>query len=344
VKRNKFNEFSNIAANTILQANRLDNLLDQLGCELKCQRNGLVYRGKCPVHQGDGQSFELRTDGDPLPIRWRCWSHDCHKKWKPSLLGLVRGILDATVADAMKYLNDFLAGVPQATNPGRRPRPKPESEALSLTREQVRGRLTFPSPYFTGRGFSPAVLDSMDVGHSPRVGYSIVPIYDDDGQVCVAYTSRWEKGDCPSCGCRHHEWAQCGENRPKWVMHPIGFPKGRYLYNYAAARASSSPFVVLVEGPGDVWKCNEAGIPAVACLGNDLTDSQAIKLGLLRRNVVVAFDNDDAGRQGATRAMVALRPHCWARRVRAVQIPEGHKDLAEMSAEAVAEWFRSVQV
>jgi DNA primase len=125
---------------------------------------------------------------------------------------------------------------------------------------------------------------------------------------------------------------------------PEGIPARRVRVQHRDGQAFGLALGALVEGVCDVFRAAEAGIPAVACLGNDLTGAQAVKLGLLRQNVVVAFDNDDAGRLGATRAMVALRPHCWARRVRAVEIPEGYKDVAEMPAEAVAEWFRSVQV
>jgi len=39
-----------------------------------------------------------------------------------------------------------------------------------------------------------------------------------------------------------------------------------------------SPFVLVVEGSSDVFRALEAGIPAVALLGTDLSDWQAERL------------------------------------------------------------------
>src|SRR5262249_46357584 len=106
------------------------------------------------------------------------------------------------------------------------------------------------------------------------------------------------------------------------------------------AKRTASPSVVLVEGVCDVFRLAEAGIPAVACLGSDLTSQQSTRLSLLGKKVIVAFDADDAGREGAARALVELGRPSWAR---AVELPPSYKDVAEMSAEAVAKWFRGVE-
>src|SRR5207237_1116406 len=85
------------------------------------------------------------------------------------------------------------------------------------------------------------------------------------------------------------------------------FPRQQYLYNYANARRHGCPFVLLVEGPSDVFAVVYASYPAVASLGADLSPEQADKLAALGKRVLVAYDNDEAGRAGSARACGLLR-------------------------------------
>jgi hypothetical protein len=196
--------------------------------------------------------------------------------------------------------------------------------------------LRIPSPYFLSRGHSPAVLDRFDVGHSAKLGRSVVPLYDDADETCVGFLSRSEQPACRECALNHPKGAACRFGEPKWKLSG-GFPKDAYLYGYAAVRRLDSPFVLLVEGAGDVFRAAEAGVPAVACLGVGLSAAQAGKLAALGRAVLVAFDNDEAGRRGARDARDGLR---GARvRARIWPPPEGRHDLGEMAAEEALTWL-----
>jgi DNA primase len=343
-----WNAYNNRVSTAILQANRLDDLLSgQLECELKLEHGGSIFRGPCPVHGGDHHNFQLRTDGDTLPIYWRCYSHHCEQPYKASLLGLVRGILSfqqgkkVPFREAVRYLDDFLKTLSVS---GRPPTARPTSPVLkpkpaTWTREQFRERLVIPSPYFVARGFSPAVLDQMDVGHSPKLGRSIVPLYDENGKTCLGYASRWEGLACPNCGLCHAEWEDCGRHDERWRL-STNFPKSAYLYNYGQASHSCSPFVLLVEGAGEVWRCNEVGIFAVACLGAELTGSQAEKLAALNKKIYVAFDNDEAGKEGGRRALSQLS--LLGVDVCLLSVPAGFKDVADMRARDLTTWLNEV--
>src|SRR5262249_24929850 len=144
-------------------------------------------------------------------------------------------------------------------------------------RRQVRERLEIPSPYFVSLGFSPAVLDALDVGHSQKLKCSVVPLYDDAGKYCVGHIARQEMAVCEKCGKCHRENENCASGKYKWRF-PKGFDKSSYLYGYSNLPPSITSPVVLVEGVKEVWKLREADIPAVACLGSDLTKGQANKL------------------------------------------------------------------
>jgi hypothetical protein len=325
-----WNRVNNELSNAILQTERLDELLTSLGCNLIDYSGWGTYRGPCPVHSGEDANFQLRTEGDVLPIHWKCYSHGCEQRFKPTLLGLVRGVLTerdrtgVTLQAAVSFLRTFLPdGQP---TPVIKPRERTgrQGRRLRLTRQQVRKRLEIPSPYFVSRGFSPEILDAMDVGHSRKKGRTIVPLYDPTGEVCIGYLSRSESPDCLP-------------NR-RWYTSD-GFPKGSYLYNEACTRRSDSSPIFLVEGAGEVFKIAEAGYPAVALLGSDLTDAQQKRIAKMGKKVVVAFDNDPPGREKGRIAHMLL-----SHRGVPTQLwfpPEGFKDIGEMPAGEVKRWIEA---
>jgi hypothetical protein len=332
-----FNAFNNLATATVLTSDRLEELLHELGCRAKTNRSYHRYRMPCPIHDGDGHNFELLVGGHTLDVRWSCFSHECHKRFKPSLLGLVHGVLTqqnngqaVNCMKAVKFLKDFLASTPISSKPKPKPEPKPTPAGLCLSREQVRSVLMIPSPYFVSRGFSWEILDKLDVGTSRKLAAaSIVPIYDHDGKLCVGYCQRSEHPLCDHCEGYHGPDDVClpFDPIPKWQFQ-AGFPKSEFLYNLDSVRQAGSPYIVLAEGPGDVWRCLETGIPAVACFGTSLSARQAELLAQLGKTVLVAFDNDEAGREGSASAASRLQPLGVAHRV--VAVPAEYHDLGEM--------------
>jgi len=336
-----WNAVNNDLSAAVVSSGRLGDLLAGLGCDVRGEPGGAVFRGPCPVHLGDGHNFEVRADGHTLPVRWSCFSRGCHKhpRLKNTLLGLVRGALTrdpdkpATFDEAGAFVETFLANTPRVRVAPTSPRPAPRT--LSWTRQQVRRRLVIPSPYFLGRGFDPVVIDALDIGESAKLSRAVVPIYDDAGTTCVGaiYRSVWPT--CVVCGDCHPPAAGCRARQPRWKFEE-GVHKSDYLFNYAAAARSSSPFVLLVEGVPDVLRATEAGIAAVACFGHDLSVAQATKLSLLNKRVVVGFDNDDRGRAGAVKANNDLRRLA---RAEVRHPPAKYKDVGEMSAAEVLAWL-----
>lgn len=337
-----WNAVNNELSETLLEADRLEELLSELGCELRGIPGGDRFRGACPIHLGDDDNFEVRTDGHTLPIYWTCFSQGCQNRpeLKNNLLGLVRGTLSSAkrlvgLREAREFVENFLA---RAGNTVRvkKVRKPPVRKSPSWPREQVRAQLTIPSPYFLSRGFCPEVLDSLDIGDSDKLGRAVVPVYDDLGSACVGSVSRSVHPTCATCGLCHRVFARCGWGEARWRVQE-GFPCGEWLYNYAACR-SPGPYVLLVEGVPDVLRATEAGVPAVAAFGTTLSAAQTRKLAALRRMVVVAFDNDEPGRSAAARVRKRLaNAGVWAE-VRSP--PHGYKDIGETPASDVACWAR----
>jgi hypothetical protein len=289
-------------------------------------------------------------DGHTLPIYWECYSQGCHRTLKPSLLGLVRGALagdpdnPATLDSACGFIRDFLRKNGKAERPrpssGRAPAsapPSPATSALGWPRTKVRSRLLLPSPYFHLRGFEARVLDRLDVGDSLKLGRAVAPVYDDDRRLCVGFVSRSVKPACPTCRLHHLPDVGCGSGEPRWKFQE-GFRKGDWLYNYGAARCHPFPAVLLVEGVPDVLRAEEAKVAAVAPFGVDLSSTQIRKLAAVRRQVLVAFDNDDAGRRAAPLVVERLRAEGVSARV--YHPPRLFKDVGDMPAGATARWAK----
>jgi hypothetical protein len=207
---------------------------------------------------------------------------------------------------------------------------------FSCTREQVRSRLEIPSLYFLSRGYSANVLDALNVGHSPKLKKSIVPVFDDAGLVCVGFLMRSEKPFCKECRRHHQPSSDCRYGQARWGIQR-GFRKQQFLYNLAHAMKSDKPFVLLVEGPGDVFRSVEAGFPAVALLGTDMADGQVEKLAKLNKKVVIAFDNDKAGKENSPKIHARLATR--GIEVEVLHPPQAFKDMGEMPTKDVIAWL-----
>jgi hypothetical protein len=207
---------------------------------------------------------------------------------------------------------------------GARGGPGPAGDSLSI----------LPQP-----GIPPGSARPARRRESPKQGRVIAPIYDDDGQWCVGFISRSVHPFCSECVRCHPASSACGRGERRWDF-PPNFLKGEWLYNFAEARRSDAPFVLLVEGAPDVFRTAEAGVPAVAGFGTDLSVVQIRKLASLQKRVVIAFDNDAAGREAATSMARLLQ---WEG-VKAVvhHPPVGFKDVGEMPAPAMAGWLAGV--
>lgn len=97
-------------------------------------------------------------------------------------------------------------------------------------------------------------------------------------------------------------------------------------------RGSGSKSIVLVEGLFDYAKVRQAGFDCVACLHSGLTPDQVKILAWLRRPVIVALDNDEAGEKGKDQVKKALGLHVPLLKVR---YPEGIKDAGDMTSKQI---------
>jgi len=181
-----------------------------------------------------------------------------------------------------------------------------------VTREMVRSSLSIPADYYIDRGYSQQIMNKYDVGlcsNPKREMYNrvVVPIYDMNYETMVGCTGRSIYEKCDKCGGFHNPSNDCPSAENLWKYskwkHNSGFKTQEYLYNFWFAKEHilESGTVVLVEGPGDVWKLEQNGIHnSLAMFGTDLSEQQLSLLYSCGANsIVVLTDNDEAGRMSA---------------------------------------------
>ena len=326
-----------------LLSEKLPELLEYFQVDYRI--NGEMAVGCCPVHDGDNQhAFNIYLEPSeeyPQPGNWNCWTHRCHENWKPDVFGFVQAMLSKLKDQEISFMKtvDWICSFLGIDEKGLKSvnlagdiekskylnvmsnlKKKAVDQKSVLSREKIRQHLEIPSKYYLDRGYSFGILDKYDVGLSKtnktkdRV---VVPIYDESYSGMIGFTAR-----------TIHEGV-----KPKWVHQP-GFKTKHCLYNYwfAKKHISKSGVVILVEGPGDVWRLEENGIKtSVAIFGTALSEEQ---MTILERSgassIIVMTDNDEAG------IMAAKKIHERCKRLFRVYFPKiSASDIGDMDADDI---------
>lgn len=351
-----------------LAASRVQEVLLAMGVEFQTEHHFLT--GPCPVHDGDnprGWFWAFRTQS------WRCNTNGCHTTTvtgpSSSLFGLVRGVMSMktnrqwSFAESVQFVQQALgiSEIPDTpVSAEERLIAKTILESRQRLREEAVGQsypladfieLMDPDQwYYPQRGYREETLRRYHVSycgnrHKPFYQRAYFPILDSSGIYIVGWSARsiWEK--CRSCEQYHDPcMVVCPESKPRYAKwrHSYGFRAERYLYNlwHAARHINKTQTAILVEGPGDVWAMEEAGIRnSVAIMGLNVSDYQnrlLQKAGAL--TLVLLCDNDESGQAGAKRLSEGLslffRVHIFSL--------HGGKDVGSMDRQAIREELSSV--
>jgi hypothetical protein len=178
-------------------------------------------------------------------------------------------------------------------------------------------------PGFKGRGIPAETLREFQVGYAPdyemRVGRQVIT----QERIIIPHFWRGEL-----CGWQARKVDPADE--PKYKNTPE-FPKDRTLYNHHP-RARS---VVVVESPMSVLR-HVHHVPQLEATFGTLTPDQ-IKLLAGFDDVVLWFDNDDAGWEDTRQAIEGLKAHTS---VRVVDSPYD-ADVADMDDDTVAQLLQN---
>ena len=246
------------------------------------RRSGVdQYRGRCPIHRGQGQeAFHANFKREVF----QCFACGAGG----NVLDFVAAMEGSSIREAalrlQGYHGDGSIEAAQAATAARERKlvtkkiriNQPLGFALELDRRH---------PYLARRGITGATADHFGVGYCGRglmSGRIAIPISDDAGRL-VAYCGRVIDGDGPR------------------YRFPAGFQKSQVLFHYDRARAASGDQVVVVEGFFGCMRVYQAGFPwVVALMGARLAPAQKVLLESRFRQVTLLLDGDTTGR-AATR-------------------------------------------
>lgn len=123
----------------------------------------------------------------------------------------------------------------------------------------------------------------------------------------------------------------------KWC-NSDNFPTDFSLYNYWYAHEyiRRSRKVVIVEGPCDVWRLEEAGIHnGVGLFGGSWSESKQRMLDVVGcHNVTLVMDNDE-NKTGERHAENLIEELKGLYTIKVLEVPTEYKDVGEMPIDAV---------
>jgi putative DNA primase/helicase len=234
----------------------------------KRERSGDGFKLWCPAHEGNSPALSVGEAPDGTPLV-HCFA-GCDS-------GDVLRAVDMTWAD-------FLGG---------------ESKPSQATRQEAPGATKTPPPVQ-----SPSAQDLASFCEARHLD-------------AARLASRWQVRESVFMGrpCLRYPTALgidrvkfLDGQRPKYSWAAKG--SKAHWYGMGAAKNHGGPVLHLVNGEPSVWACDQAGVPAVCPCGEKVTFTldmiEALENSGFERFKMV-YDRDAAGRDGARKAVRALR-------------------------------------
>ena len=161
--------------------------------------------------------------------------------------------------------------------------------------------------YFYGRRITEISMKKFHLGYSDKQDMVTVPVHSPDG-MCVGFVGRSIEG--------------------KEFKNTPGLPKAKLLFNLH--RTKNSDKVYIVESSFDAIRLDQVGLPAVATLGANISNTQVELLKKYFNNIIVIADNDEAGNNMKTRLIEKL-----GSRISIVNLDSKYKDIGDMDDDAI---------
>lgn len=346
-----------------------DTVLSKLNLSLR--KDFRKYSGCCPVHGGDNiTALNLYHEGDGRQIgNWICNTHHCEKTFHPTFVGFVRGVLSERLGwrrpgDKTKDFIETLNWCLETLGKQRKDivvdkvaiernrfvslantiSPQIKLPRNKWTKQEFLSRIDLNDKYFIHRGFSQEILHKYSVGISKTddklsiaYGRVLAPVFDEDHNYIIGAQGRTTSLQCGKCKLYHHHTLPCPTTAlhySKWVNIPERFEISRGFYNcwFAKKEILKANYAILVEGPPDIWKLEQAGYhTGLAVCGSSMSDAQQIFLESLGiQKIYTIFDNDEAGKACANSVFDKLK-----RQFKIADIEINNKDIGDMKVDEI---------
>jgi DNA primase len=265
------------------------------------------YRGRCPIHQGDGrEAFHANLTRNVF----HCFSCGAGG----TVLDFVAAMEGCTLREAALKLQ------------GGTDRPQIQRPTLQLVTKKTKTptplgfalrNIDSTHPYLATRGIEAVTAEEFGIGFYSGCGIFsgrvVIPLHNARGEL-VAYCGR-----------------AIDRTQPRYRF-PPGFPKSEVLFNLHRAAAVGQQTAIVVEGFFDCLKLRQAGIAAVvALMGAALYESQQRQLLERFQRVILMLDGDAAGRRATATIAAHLQRHAS---VRVIHLPDAVQP-DQLSTEAI---------
>ena len=281
---------------------------------VKLDGKGDNLRGKCPLHEGDGDRSLSVNVKQGLYFCFAC-------KKGGNVITLVQELEGVSVREAALKLKDsFLDGEGQPPPPAaeepptQKSKPEEPEQDEEKAADEVNPPLGFSlrvdpeHEYGESRGISSSAFVYLEAGYCLSkglfVGKFVFPLHNDQGAL-VGFCGR----------------AVEDEDKPKYLF-PKGLQKRYLLFNFHREVHEQVDEVILVEGFFGLARVKELGFPCVALMGSKMTEEQEALLTTYFKRVVVCLDSDEAGQSGRDDCLMRLGRQMF---VRSVDLPEGEQ-------------------
>jgi DNA primase len=250
------------------------------------------YRGRCPIHRGQGAEAFHANVGRGVFHCFACGAGG-------NVLDFVAAMEGCSIREAALRLQsthgDGLGGNASWVAAG-----SSETRKLVTKKREVNPPLHFAlhldpvHPYLAERGIDRATSSYFGVGYFRGTGLMrgriAIPIRDHEGRL-VAYCGRAIDGASPR------------------YRFPAGFQKSQVLFNHYRARTVGDDQVIVVEGFFDCMRVHQAGFGCVvALMGARLSAAQMALLTDRYRRIILMLDGDPTGRGAMTQIASDLAP------------------------------------
>jgi DNA primase len=290
------------------------------GTQEKPSKHGTELRLHCPFHEDATPSLSINAETG----KFHCFG--CHAKGG-DIFDFVVAKESISAGDRTKnrrkaalLIQDWSGDAPAAapaSETSTAAEAAPPVEDVTPPADELEGPINPPlkftfkhldtqHPYLTQkRGLTAATIDFFGLGHHSGRGImqnrAVIPIHDTVGEL-VAYAGRWP-GDPP-------------DNTPRYSF-PPNFKKSFVLFNLHRAREYATEGLIVVEGFFTVFEMWERGRRnVVALMGSSMSKEQErliVETVGPKGRVLLALDNDEAGRKGSEDALKRLSSQIFVR-------------------------------
>jgi len=278
-------------------------------------KSGQELRGKCPIHQGDGErTFHVNVSKNAF----NCFS--C--KARGNVLDFVAAMEQSTVRDAALKLAEWFqisSAAKEKSAPKSETTIKPQTKARKQEKPlEVNPPMKFQLRVDTGheygiqRGLTKETLDLFGAGlcisKGTFAGRFIIPLHDGEGEL-VGYAGR-----------------SLDDSQPKYLFPSPdkGFDQSHLVFNLHRVKkiAGAEDPVVLVKGLFGCMKLAQAGYQTVSPLGSALSELQEDLLVSNFGQIVLLSGGDAAGRKATEDYLRRLARRAF---VHVIELPDNQQ-------------------